>query len=35
LIHGERDKQEIFQEEIKKRINKKAHIVKYAEKIGV
>jgi metallo-beta-lactamase family protein len=35
LIHGERDKQEIFQEEIKKRMNKKAHIVKYAEKIGI
>ena len=35
LIHGERDKQEIFQQEIKKRMNKKAHIVKFAEKIGI
>lgn len=35
LIHGERDKQEIFQNEIKKRMKKKAHIVKYAEKIGI
>ncbi|MDM5271689.1 MBL fold metallo-hydrolase [Sulfurovum sp. zt1-1] len=35
LIHGERDKQEIFQQEIKKRMNKKSHIVKYAEEIGI
>ncbi|MFT7880768.1 MAG: MBL fold metallo-hydrolase [Sulfurimonas sp.] len=35
LIHGERDKQEIFQKEIHKRMNKKAHIVKYGEKIGI
>ena len=35
LIHGERDKQEIFQKEIEERLNKKAHIVKYAEKIGI
>ena len=35
LIHGERDKQEIFQKEIEKRLHKKAHIVKYAEKIGI
>lgn len=35
LIHGERDKQEIFQKEILRRMDKKAHIVKYAEKIGI
>ncbi|UFH60392.1 MBL fold metallo-hydrolase RNA specificity domain-containing protein [Sulfurovum mangrovi] len=35
LIHGERDKQEIFQKEIRKQMDKKAHIVKYAETIGV
>ncbi len=35
LIHGERDKQEIFQKEIERRLHKKAHIVKYAEKIGI
>ena len=35
LIHGERDKQEIFQKEIEKRLHKKAHIVKYGEKIGI
>ncbi len=35
LIHGERDKQEIFQKEIEKRLGKKAHIVKYGEKIGI
>lgn len=35
LIHGERDKQEIFQKEIEKRLHKKSHIVKYAEKIGL
>ena len=35
LIHGERDKQEIFQKEIEKRLHKKSHIVKYAEKIGI
>jgi len=35
LIHGERNKQEIFQKEIEKRLGKKAHIVKYAEKIGI
>lgn len=35
LIHGERDKQEIFQQEILERLDKKAHIVKYAEKIGI
>jgi len=35
LIHGERDKQEIFQEEIEKRLQKKSHIVKYGEKIGI
>lgn len=35
LIHGERDKQEIFQQEILKRMDKKAHIVEYAEPIGI
>ncbi len=35
LIHGEHDKQEIFRDEIEKRMGKKAHIVKYAEKIGI
>ncbi len=35
LIHGERDKQEIFQKEIEKRLAKKSHIVKYGEKIGI
>ena len=35
LIHGERDKQEIFQEEIEKRLHTKSHIVEYAEKIGI
>ncbi len=35
LIHGERDKQEIFQKEIERRLDKKAHIVKYGEKIGI
>lgn len=35
LIHGERDKQEVFQQEIEKRMDKKAHIVKFAEKIGI
>ncbi len=35
LVHGERDKQEIFQKEIEKRLHKKAHIVKHGEKIGI
>lgn len=35
LIHGERDKQEIFQKEIEKRLGKKSHIVKHGEKIGI
>ena len=35
LIHGERDKQEIFQKEIEKRMHRKAHIVKHGEKIGI
>ncbi|MEA2048624.1 MAG: MBL fold metallo-hydrolase RNA specificity domain-containing protein, partial [Campylobacterota bacterium] len=35
LIHGERNKQEIFQKEIEKQLQKKSHIVKYAEKIGI
>ncbi len=35
LIHGERDKQEIFQKEIERRLHKKAHIVKHGEKIGI
>ncbi|MEA3417948.1 MAG: MBL fold metallo-hydrolase [Campylobacterota bacterium] len=35
LIHGERDKQEIFLKEIEKRLDKKAHIVKQGEKIGI
>jgi len=35
LVHGERDKQEIFQKEIGRRLHKKAHIVKYGETIGI
>jgi metallo-beta-lactamase family protein len=35
LIHGERDKQEVFQKEIERRLHKKAHIVKQGEKIGI
>ena len=35
LIHGERDKQNIFQKKIKEKLEKKAHIVSYAEKIGI
>ncbi|MDD5406288.1 MAG: MBL fold metallo-hydrolase [Sulfurovaceae bacterium] len=35
IVHGERDKQEIFQKEIEKRLNKKSHIVKHGEKIGI
>ncbi len=35
IVHGERDKQEIFQQEIEKRLNKKSHIVKHGEKIGI
>ena len=35
LIHGERDKQEIFQKEIEKRLHKKSHIVRHGEKIGI
>ena len=33
LIHGERDKQEIFQQAIKARMDKPSHIVRYAETI--
>lgn len=33
LVHGERDKQEIFQKAIKERMNKPSHIVRYAETI--
>ncbi len=35
LIHGEKDKQLIFKEVIKEKLNKKAHIVKQAEKIWI
>lgn len=35
LVHGERDKQEIFQKEIEKRLHKKSHIVKHGERIGI
>jgi len=35
LVHGERDKQEIFQKEISKHLDRKAHIVKRGESIGV
>lgn len=35
LIHGERDKQEIFQKVIEKRLGKKSHIVEYGEEIGI
>jgi metallo-beta-lactamase family protein len=33
LVHGERDKQEIFQQAIKARMDKPSHIVRYAETI--
>jgi len=35
LIHGEREKQEIFQKTIEEQLGKKAHIVKAGEEIGV
>ncbi len=35
LIHGEKDKQEIFKKVIKEKMNKKAHIVKFAEEVWV
>ena len=35
LIHGERDKQEVFQKVIKEHLGKKAHIVKHGEEIGI
>ena len=35
LVHGERDKQEVFQKEIAKHLDRKAHIVKRGESIGV
>lgn len=35
LIHGERDKQEVFQKEIEKRLCKKSHIVEHGERIGI
>ncbi len=35
IVHGERDKQEIFQQEIERRLNKKSHILKHGEKIGI
>ena len=35
LIHGEPDKQKVYQKKIKERLGKKAHIVKYGEKIGI
>jgi len=35
LIHGERDKQKIYQKKIAEDLGKKAHIVTYAEKIGI
>ena len=35
LIHGEHEKQKIFQQKIKETLGKKAHIVTYAEKIGI
>ena len=35
LVHGERDKQEVFQKEISKHLDRKAHIVKRGESIGV
>jgi len=35
LIHGEKDKQKIFKQVIKEKLNKKAHIVKQAEEIWV
>ena len=35
IVHGERDKQEIFQQEIKKRLDKKSHILKHGEKIEI
>jgi hypothetical protein len=35
LVHGERNKQEVFQKEIAKHLDRKAHIVKRGESIGV
>lgn len=35
LVHGEKDKQKIFQKEIEKRLHKKSHIVKHGERIGI
>jgi metallo-beta-lactamase family protein len=35
LIHGEKDKQKLFKKEIKREFDKKVHIVKEAEKIGI
>lgn len=35
LIHGERDKQLIFQKEIEERLGKKSHIVEFGEEIGI
>ncbi len=35
LIHGERNKQKIFKQEIKSQMKQKAHIVHFGEKIGV
>ena len=35
LIHGERDKQEIFKKAIINRLHKKVHIVEYAEEVWV
>lgn len=35
LIHGERDKQEIFKKAIEDKFNKTVHIVKYAEEVWI
>jgi len=35
LIHGERDKQEVFKQTIKDKLNKTVHIVEYAEEVWV
>ncbi len=35
LVHGEREKQEVFKKVIKKRMNRKCHIVKEAEMITI
>lgn len=35
LIHGERDKQEVFKQAIEEKLNKTVHIVEYAEEVWI